>query len=103
MALRALSAHANQVETFPLIVLAAWLSAEAGVASEDRAASMVLIMLMRFAHTFAYYADNGLVRSIAWLSVVYVLLGFDVSDNVNTNRCFQPSSESLNLISASVW
>jgi len=71
LALRAQSAHANQVETFPLIAVAAWISSEAGVPLERRALSLTYICLLRYAHAVTYYADLDLVRSISWLSVVY--------------------------------
>ena len=68
---RAQSAHANQVETFPLILLAAWASAESvKVSLESRAVSLTWIMLMRYLHTFAYYRDLSRLRTLSWLSVV---------------------------------
>lgn len=67
---RALAAHANAFEAFPLFAVAVIVADLEGMPQDPVDTLAVVWVLLRVAYTGAYYADWATLRSIVWVLAV---------------------------------
>jgi len=79
MAARALAAHTNAIETFPLVIAATIAARASKVPLRYQSHFTSLHLIFRLIHWVAYLLNLSAIRSFAWIAGVvslYLLMGF---------------------------